>query len=406
MENATPLAPVLQQTPPQPLPSNTRQPTALIALAVLVIVIVGLSIGLFSLFGSRFASLSPTNLPNSSSTTSAFAIKKTIPTPTPEYVLDTDLDFIPDKLEQQLSLNPVISEFSRCAVVPCASSEATKAAEVKNNILFILDSSGSMGLQYGGKTKMELAKVALASFMKTVQPNVTVGIMVYGHKGSNSATDMGISCASADIVAPLGSVSTSTLDGYLSQINPVGWTPIGLAIKNGMSAFAGKEGQKNQMIIITDGAETCATNPSTAAAEAKASVYQIKVDVIGFAVNTADETSLKAISTGGGGLFSLAMNSDDIVSQANASHENWLNFQDTAKCSVAAYNTSYLCLEKVRKDASTFLMSSLVGKKGAQYYQLSTLQSALSSAYFKKIGEVQDEGSKVNRQLQQKLLNQ
>jgi Ca-activated chloride channel homolog len=251
---------------------------------------------------------------------------------------------------------------------------------------------------------MDLAKESIRNFLKSTASNVSVGIMVYGNKGSNAASAKGVSCASAEVIAPLGSVTSSSIDGYLNQIQPVGWTPIGLAIQRGKNAFTGKEGQKNQMIIVTDGAETCSTNPAGAASEVRASPFQIRVDVIGFAVTTADQASLQAISTNGGGLFSVAANADQLLSQMRASHENFNKFQAEAKCTTAVYQTSVTCLQDAQKKAADYLSSAVASAKGAEWNELTTLQSKISTQYYKQISAWQDEQSASYKNTQQRLL--
>lgn len=320
-----------------------------------------------------------------------------------KYAADSDGDGIPDALETEVGLNPTVSEFTRCQPESCGSADLSQAQTQKNNILFIIDSSGSMGTLIGGKTKMDLAKQAIRSFLASTASNVDVGIMVYGNKGSNDTSAKAVSCASADIIAPIGSVTSSTVETYLSQINPVGWTPIGLAIQKGKDAFVGKEGQKNQMIIVTDGAETCDTNPAGAAAAVKSSAYEIRVDVIGFAVNSSEQAALQAISTSGGGLFSVAVNADELLSQMRASHENYEKAVSSMKCNSSVYQASISCLEDVRTKATNFLTNAFNGKKGTEYQQLYNLESQIFKLYTDEINKISDEWSSANKKQQEQI---
>lgn len=374
---------------------NSKKTIYIVAGVVLLIILVLVFIFSFSkikLFLSSKANLSPAATDTSK-----------IPS---KYSLDTDGDFVPDTIEKELGFDPTVSEFTRCQVASCGSQDASQAQATKNNILFIIDSSGSMNLKIGDKTKMELTKEAIRRFMSSVASNVSVGILVYGNKGSNSASDKTLSCSSAEIVAPIGSVTASSVDSYLAGINPVGWTPIGLAIRNGKSAFVGKEGQKNQMIIVTDGAETCDSNPSGAAAEVKSSPYQIRVDVIGFAVTTDEQSSLQAISTSGGGLFSVANNVDQLLSQAQASRENFDKFQAGANCILDVYQKSISCLQDVQKKVNDFLLPIVTAAKGSEWNELTNLKSNISSQYFKKMDTIRDEQNTLVRDTQKQLLNQ
>ena len=393
-------------TPPPPPPSapasvsepnladiptdNNSKKTIIIIVAVVLLIILAL---VFVFYFSK----SKLSLKKSPATKTGLEVSS-------KYSLDTDGDSIPDLIEKDLGFDPNVSELTRCEPASYGSQDASQTQATKNNILIIIDSSGSMNLKIGDKTKMELAKEAIKSFLSSAASNINVGIMVYGNKGSNSASDKALSCLSAETIAPIGSVTASTIDSYLSGINPVGWTPIGLAIRNGKSAFVGKEGQKNQMIIVTDGAETSDSNPAGAASEVKTSPYQIRVDVIGFAVNTTEQSSLQVISTSGGGLFSVATNVDQLLSQMRASRENFEKFQSGAKHISDVYQKSVSCLQDTQKKAFDYLSTASTGKSGAEYTELSNLKSNISSQYFKKINAVQDELNAAIKSSQQQLI--
>lgn len=387
--------PVINPTPVTPPTNSFFQKN------ILLIIIGGvllLAVILFFVFKNQLFS------PSDKKTSSKNIFKQ--PTPTSIYVQDTDSDSIPDVIEQGINLDPNSSEFIRCQLIPCDDATKSDTASSKNNILFIIDSSGSMGLKIGDKTKMELAKEAINRFMTSVNSNVNIGIMVYGNKGSNSQADKAASCASAEVIAPVGSVTSSSISTYLSQINPVGWTPIGLAIKNGINAFSGKEGQKNQIIVVTDGAETCDSNPTGAASQAKSSAYAIKVDVIGFAVNATEQSALQSIATNGGGLFSVAINSDQLYNQMKSNSENWDKYQSNTKCIITAYQTSIDCHSAVKTKVFSYLGEKIQGTKGIEWSNLSNMQDRISSMYQDKIYSLQDEQSAKQKAIQQNLLNQ
>jgi hypothetical protein len=293
--------------------------------------------------------------------------------------IDSDNDSIPDFVETGAGLDSQTSEITRCQTGGCADSGKT-VAPTKNTLL-IIDSSGSMGINIGGGTKMEQAKQAIKDFVGSVPDNENIGLMIYGHKGSNSQSDKNLSCASTEIIAPLGSVKFNTVDGYLGQMNPVGWTPIGLAIEKGMSAFAGKEKQNNQIIIVSDGTETCNTDPAGKAAQAYASLYKIQINVIGFAVAAADQDSLSKISTNGGGSFMTAGSASELMTQFEASHKNNMRYMADADCIVQASDTEYQCFQDVINKVNNYL-DPLIDK--------SILNKKLHNLYFSLGTQIND----------------
>lgn len=254
------------------------------------------------------------------------------------YDKDADGDLFPDFLETSLGLNPNASEYDTCkAQNACGGAQLTDSSS-KKNVMIILDASGSMGLTIGGQTRMGAAKAAIKGYVTSVSgdPNISLGLMVYGHKGSNSTADKPASCAGADVVAGIGSVSSSTIDGYLATIKPTGWTPMGLAITNSQGAFAGKEGQTNEIILVTDGDETCNSNPVGAAGTIHNSAAKVKVNVIGFAVSVAEQSTLNGIASAGGGSFSVAATSEELVRKLNENLENLKKIGAQINCSVEA----------------------------------------------------------------------
>lgn len=391
-QQQTPTLPEPPVPPPPPTINTTEAPNPNKKWILLAVGIIGglIIVGIFAYLATK---LFPSKKSTTSSGSSVSVLSK--------YSKDTDGDGIPDVIETEIGLDPNVSEIERCKPTSCETSDKASADSTKGNILFIIDSSGSMGLKIGNTTKMDLAKEAIKNFLNNTKDNVNVGIMVYGNKGSNSESDKAISCSSADTIAPIGSVTTSSVDSYLSQIQPVGWTPIGLAIKNGINAFSGKEGQKNQIIVVTDGAETCNTNPAGAASEAKASAYQIQVNVIGFAVNTSEQSSLQAISTNGGGIFSVANNADELYNQMQTNLKNFQNFQKDATCIADTYTKSTTCLGTVSQQLNTYFNAKTANLHGSEWTELTNIQTSATNTISKQIFAWQDEESSLIKSTKQ-----
>lgn len=341
-----PIQPPVPTAPPPVTPTpqpqvHSKKKLALLAIGAVVLVAV-LGVAAFLFVGnSKKGSAVQTDL-NKGGKSALLSMGEDLS----KYDKDTDNDGYPDFIESAVGLNPNESEFARCSAgKDCQAGQPSSVDSGKKNIVLILDASGSMGLSNSGQTRMDAAKSAIKGYVSQASsdPNVSIGLMVYGHKGSNSTADKPASCASAEIIAPLGSVSSTTIDSYLAGVKPTGWTPMGLAITNAQSVFTGKEADKNQMILITDGDETCNSNPAGAAASAHNSAAKISVDVIGFAVSTAEQSTLNAIATSGGGDFSVANDSNELIRKMDQQLENLKKVTAKANCDLNAYETFLPC---------------------------------------------------------------
>ncbi|UFJ39256.1 VWA domain-containing protein [Brevibacillus humidisoli] len=60
------------------------------------------------------------------------------------------------------------------------------------NVEIVLDASGSMANKMDGKTRMELAKGAIADYLSSLPKEANVGLRVYGHKGTGSDAEKNV----------------------------------------------------------------------------------------------------------------------------------------------------------------------------------------------------------------------
>ncbi len=242
-----------------------------------------------------------------------------VPSPTPalpaRFSQDSDGNVIPDFLETELGYDPLIDD---CALEGCPEVAGLPGTPVttQQNTLLVLDSSGSMAGDDGtGRTKIEAARDALERYVTATPASFAVGLTVFGHRGDNTDAGRPESCAGIDTFAPLGQLNADNVTPTLAQLQPAGWTPIAGALDRAGQEFAGREGQANRVILITDGLETCDGDPVAAARRLAESGVAIRVDVVGFDIaNTTEEAALRQIAEASGGTYTTASTGDQLRS--------------------------------------------------------------------------------------------
>lgn len=224
-----------------------------------------------------------------------------------------------------------ITKASDCSKMPDDS-----AAAKQKNVVIIFDSSGSMAGVVNGKKKIDIAKSAVENFVGTLDSSTKIDIIVYGHKGSNRASDKNISCSSIDEVYYMDKIKPDVVKEKLATFQPTGWTPIAGSLEKakGILSQYPKESNDNMIILVSDGQETCGGDPVAKAKELLASDFKVATNVIGFDVAGEEEKKLQAISGGGGGKYFSVHNEQEF---ADAFKEN-KNFMAGFDCYMSQSN--------------------------------------------------------------------
>lgn len=137
-----------------------------------------------------------------------------------------------------------------------------------SNLLFILDASGSMNGQIDGRAKMQIARRALSKLIGDLPSDSSVGLMTYGHRVSPRAQG---ACSDIQLLVPIAKDQVRAVTGLMSAIEPRGKTPIAGSLALAPAAFRGHEGGNNNIVLISDGIETCDGDPCAIAGKLRAS---------------------------------------------------------------------------------------------------------------------------------------
>ena len=127
-------------------------------------------------------------------------------------------------------------------------------------MLFIVDGSSSMLKNWGKEDKWTIAEKSLlliADSLLKEHENLHFGLRVYGHQFLSIDNN----CEDTELKLPIGKNTLASLKDRLISVKPKGITPLAFTLEQTETDFEGLEGQKNILILITDGSESCLGNP-------------------------------------------------------------------------------------------------------------------------------------------------
>lgn len=183
-----------------------------------------------------------------------------------------------------LSLLPISS--------PALAQSANAAPDTA--AVLILDASGSMwGQLDGGITKIEVARDVMGQFFSTRDAAIPLGVIAYGH---NRRGD----CADIEVIAQAGVQDAATLSQRLNRINPRGMTPISESLRMAASQIP-PTAEEADIILVTDGLETCNADPCAVAAQLANEGIKIRAHVVGFGLTEQEADALACVPDQTGG---------------------------------------------------------------------------------------------------------
>lgn len=184
-------------------------------------------------------------------------------------------------------------------------------------VLFILDFSNSMSEYLNGIRKVDLMIDTMKSILPNLNPNVSVGLRVYGHRMGFTPME---ACRASTLVSPIARSNGMNVRDRLTEIKPRGMTPITYSLKQAVkNDFIGFTGKKH-IILLTDGGENCDESPCKYVMELIKVRKDINIDVIAFNIDDEEDLEqLECTSLVTSGKFYNAKTSADLVRSLNNS---------------------------------------------------------------------------------------
>ena len=180
------------------------------------------------------------------------------------------------------------------ALTFCAPASQAAAPNYPE-VVFILDASGSMWGQAGGKAKIAIAKEVMAQAVPGLPDQVRLGLVAYGHRKKGDCSDVEV------LVAP-GSSDRAGLLKKVQALSPKGKTPIAGSLKQTAEMLKSKENETT-IVLVSDGMETCEADPCGVVKALKASGIKFVLHVVGFDVDAKGKEQLTCLAQAGGGKY-------------------------------------------------------------------------------------------------------
>lgn len=202
---------------------------------------------------------------------------------------------------------PLIGAGPAVAAVPAAVPEA-EAPRVE----LVLDVSGSMrAADVGGATRISVAKHAFDEVVDALPETTQLGIRVLG--ATYAGSDKKVGCQDTQQIVPVGAVDAAQAKDAIAALEPTGFTPVGLALRQAAKDL-GDAAPARRIVLITDGQDTCTPpDPCSVARELAAQGTSLTIDTLGLSKDAKTRKQLLCISTATGGTFTSAQSEDELT---------------------------------------------------------------------------------------------
>ncbi len=167
------------------------------------------------------------------------------------------------------------------------------AAQDKDGIYIIFDASGSMWGELPDQSrKVTVAKAVLEDFVAGDFEGYELALRAYGHRRNAD-------CRDSELVVPFGPPEqvVGQVQAFAKDLNPLGKTPITYSLRQALADFGDRPGE---IILISDGIETCDEDPCALMREWREKDIQIKVHVVGLGLDEKAKSAMQCIAEAAG----------------------------------------------------------------------------------------------------------
>jgi Ca-activated chloride channel family protein len=177
--------------------------------------------------------------------------------------------------------------------------------QAAERIIVILDASGSMWGQIDGRPKQEIARQALRTALQSAPADAEIGFMAYGHREKDSCQDI-------ELIVPPATGTAAAITSAADNLKFLGKTPLTSAVKQAADALQTSAGGSAKIVLITDGVESCKSDPCALGKELKASGSGPVVDVVGFGLDADEGRQVACLAEDTGGKYLQATDAEGL----------------------------------------------------------------------------------------------
>lgn len=182
-----------------------------------------------------------------------------------------------------------------------AFSTAPLRSETERAIL-VLDASGSMWGQIGGKAKITIAKEVIGQLVPELE--LELGLMAYGHRREGDCDDI-------ELLIPPGTLDHGAFLAAVEEITPRGKTPLTKSVRLA-AEMLGSEQRKSSVILVSDGIENCDGDICALARQLEKDGVDFTAHVVAFDLTARDARTMECLARETGGRFLAAQDADGL----------------------------------------------------------------------------------------------
>ena len=184
-----------------------------------------------------------------------------------------------------------------CVVLPASAQQSAAVPSGAGVSMLVLDASGSMWGQIQGRAKIEIAREAVGSMLKTWPRNQQLGLMAYGHRSKGN-------CADIEVLKAPAVADAAAMQQAVNALQPKGMTPISASVRMAAEQLKFSE-RKATVILVSDGEETCHADPCALGTELEKLGVDFTAHVIGFDIQNGSkaQAQLQCLASATGGRY-------------------------------------------------------------------------------------------------------